>query len=264
MSWTIEDPNGDRQFPALNRAINEAYRNRIIMFCSASDQGGSSMVRCYPGAFKGNKSIRIGSCSASDVPSVWVNPKQVDFVLPGENIIIRNSDGTSESQTGSSFATAVAAGLGGLMLYCSLKLGTGIPPSDRNARPNYSEVTKEEEDETSSSEESSPESDAESHEHSRRGNGAIRGQNGPAKTDKDEEILWDRSRMYNVFSQMSIPPGKDKTLLVMPESFLIDKLKGLLKRKGRGFDKLDWDSKFEAALRKILQQLTVGFPISPS
>ncbi|GAB1317950.1 hypothetical protein MFIFM68171_08160 [Madurella fahalii] len=256
MSWTIEDPNGDRQFPNLSKAIDKAYKNRIIMFCSASDQGGSSMVRCYPGAFKGNKSIRIGSCSASNVPSVWVNPKQVDFLLPGENIVIRNSDGTSECQTGSSFATAVAAGLGGLMLYCSLQLGTGILPSVKNARLGHSEVANDEENETSSSEESGSESDAESYDQPRRGNGAARGQNGSAKGEKDEEILWDRSRMYNVFDQMSIPPGKDKTLLVMPETFLIDRLKGLLKRKGKGLDKLDWDAKFEAALRKVMQQLT--------
>lgn len=269
MSWTIEDFKGGREFPDLKKAIDHAHKNRIIMFCSASDQGRNSAVACYPGAYPG-ACIRIGSCSASDVPSVWVNLKQVDFLLPGENIVVRNSDSTSESQTGSSFATAVAAGLGGLILYCSLRLQDGIPPSNKmstgRARqpmpPDHGGAAS-----SSSDEGDTDYSDAKSSYFCSRlssGRSTARIRRGPAKPAEHEGrlVCWDRNQMFDVFKQMSIPPSKESTLLVKPKTFLVGRLKSQLRKisgtRLKGFDKLGWDPKFEEALRHVMRQLTVS------
>ncbi|KAF9634998.1 hypothetical protein BFW01_g5893 [Lasiodiplodia theobromae] len=120
MSWTIETPGAN--LPDDFKSVIEAAKAKgIVMFCAASDQGGSSSTQCYPGAFE-KTCIRIGSCSSSDVPSAWVHHELVDFLLPGENIQVTNIDGTPQAQQGSSFATAIASGLGGLLIYLSLLL----------------------------------------------------------------------------------------------------------------------------------------------
>ncbi|KAI3579747.1 peptidase S8/S53 domain-containing protein, partial [Fusarium oxysporum f. sp. albedinis] len=121
MSWTIERPG--KEMPTdLKDAVKKAKKEGIVMFCAASDQGGSSSLQCYPGAFE-KTCIRIGSCSSSDVASAWVHHDLVDFLLPGENILVTNGDGTAQEQQGSSFATAIASGLGGLLIYLGLVLG---------------------------------------------------------------------------------------------------------------------------------------------
>jgi len=115
MSWTIETPGEEAPGP-LKTAVEAAKKNGIVMFCSASDQGGSSSNQCWPGAFE-DTCIRIGSCSSADTPSAWVQHELIDFLLPGENILVTDRDGTPQPQEGSSFATAVAAGLGGVLIF---------------------------------------------------------------------------------------------------------------------------------------------------
>ncbi|KAF2874324.1 hypothetical protein BDV95DRAFT_592418 [Massariosphaeria phaeospora] len=91
MSWTIEaDSPGikDEGLTDLQKAIERADRKKILMFCSASDQGNSSKEACYP-----------------DIPFM-------------------NSEGPTVSyESGSSVATAAASGLAGVLLHCSRALG---------------------------------------------------------------------------------------------------------------------------------------------
>jgi len=245
MSWTIETLDGPSSLEGLKAAIDQAADNNIIMFCSASDQGGSSKVYCYPGGFDDNKCIRIGSCSSSDLSSVWVNSNQVDFLLPGENIVVRNGDGTSESQTGSSFATAVAAGLGGLLIYCTLQLGIGTAPSARN--PKDDEADNKEKDNISEFESESEGKTDDSSD----GESTAKG-----KQKDHPSFPWDRDLMRNVFHSMSIyPHGQNGMGLVKPEESLNDKLVEELRKR---FDKLKWDQTFKNALKKIIEGLGVS------
>lgn len=270
MSWTIEnrDTNDPKRLKGLQKAINAAYAQGIIMFCSASDQGGSSMVHCYPGASgDGKQCLRIGSCSASDVPSVWVDPGQVDFLMPGENLPIRNSDGNPEPQTGSSFATALGVGLAGLILYCSMRLRMGITPSA--ARSRGSEAEEEDSDvDLESTHHDDDDSDdgsvSSSSDQGRPVSNAAKGQTSQDKDCPNDDFPWNRDLMFKVFQQMSTPVGaeSDKLLLPLPERFFISKIIELLKkRKGKNWkplDKLYWDDDFSDTLRGVLQQLTVS------
>lgn len=130
MSWTIETDSPDKEPNDLKTAIEAAKNEGIIMFCSASDQGGDSKKFCYPGRWE-RTCIGIGSLSAADTPSLWLQPDQIDFMFPGEKIVVQNDDGALVEDSGSSFATAIATGLGGLLIYCTLVLGIGSTSSIR-------------------------------------------------------------------------------------------------------------------------------------
>jgi hypothetical protein len=247
MSWTIETSEdatlgGKKNEPIsrLQEAIKEANSRGIIMFCSASDQGGSSKVHCYPGAFQ-NQCIRIGSSSSSDNASVWVNPSQVDFLLPGERILIRDSDGTSEYQTGSSFATAVAAGLGGLLIYCTLVLGMGSPPSSGK------HIEAEEEDPDQEDEVADTDAQHETDDETE----------GSRCENTSGHFGWNRQLMVHLFKHMSVPGDKNKGKLVKPEDYFIERLKKQLNLDG-GLGKLSWDTKFKDGLTAVLEELKVS------
>ncbi|KAI0443183.1 hypothetical protein F4803DRAFT_550444 [Xylaria telfairii] len=132
MSWTIEGHSESDEPEPLKAAVKEARDLIIVMFCSASDQGGNSKALCYPRMWH-DTCIGIGALSVMDTPSVMLESQQVDFMFPGENIMVQNNDGTVLEGSGSSFATAIATGLGGLLMYCSVILGMGKTPSDRRA-----------------------------------------------------------------------------------------------------------------------------------
>jgi hypothetical protein len=65
-------------------------------------------------------------------------------MFPGEKIVVKNNDGTLVEDSGSSFATAIATGLAGLLIYCTLVLRIGSTSSmrrgtlgSRDPTPNY-------------------------------------------------------------------------------------------------------------------------------
>jgi len=120
MSWTIDSTTEDP-----NKAIAAAENQNILMFCSASDHGSTSSDNCYPASSK--KCIRIGAATVFGDKCSWV-PDQYDFLLPGKNIPFKweCQDGVSSwYESGSSLATALAAGLAGLLLYCDRAVNEG-------------------------------------------------------------------------------------------------------------------------------------------
>ncbi|KAG5783745.1 hypothetical protein H9Q73_002635 [Fusarium xylarioides] len=130
MSWTIETDETNAALDDLKNAIAAAKKQGIIIFCSASDQGGDSKSNCYPRSWD-KTCIGIGSLAITDTPSVYLNPAQIDFMFPGELITVQNNNGTSTVDSGSSYATAIATGVGGLLLYCTLVLDIGSTASQR-------------------------------------------------------------------------------------------------------------------------------------
>lgn len=148
MSWTIRRSHFD-DVPGLKK-IDEDFNklkdvlkfttNPPLLFCAASDDGtrGDSMEE-FPSAIAGDV-FRIGA--AQETGHTWPNVSQakaVHFVFPGvdftleENSELRNLqssnddalnhlDANSSRRSGSSVATALAAGLAALLIHCT-KLG---------------------------------------------------------------------------------------------------------------------------------------------
>ncbi|KAH0562507.1 hypothetical protein GP486_002799 [Trichoglossum hirsutum] len=124
MSWTVEltDHNA-ADIHELELAIEAAAKAGILMFCAANDQG-IARDHSFPVACGGTKHIfKIGAAEASGAVWKWVgDPGDVDFIFPGHNVVKeRPNDAPLEkcaTLTGSSVATAIAAGLAALVLHC--------------------------------------------------------------------------------------------------------------------------------------------------
>lgn len=70
------------------------------------------MPACCP------ETITIGAATPWAYPCTWVDSSQVDFLCPGEHLLIdRDAKPGIKPQSGSSIATALAAGLGALLLH---------------------------------------------------------------------------------------------------------------------------------------------------
>ncbi|KAH6715880.1 hypothetical protein BKA61DRAFT_334368 [Leptodontidium sp. MPI-SDFR-AT-0119] len=124
MSWTIErTATNATDIIDLEAAIEAAARAGILMFCAANDQGVAA-DRSFPAACGGTKHLfKIGAAEASGTVWKWVgDPADVDFIFPGHNVIKDRPNNAPlekcKTLTGSSVATAFAAGLAALVLYC--------------------------------------------------------------------------------------------------------------------------------------------------
>lgn len=124
MSWTIERTSrNEADIQKLESEIEAAAKAGILMFCAANDQG-IARDQSFPAACGGTKNLfKIGAAEASGAVWKWVgDPADVDFIFPGHNVVKeRPNDAPLEkcrTLTGSSVATAIAAGLAALVLYC--------------------------------------------------------------------------------------------------------------------------------------------------
>lgn len=130
MSWTISsrEPHS-QEIHDLKQEVTNASKDNILMFASASDKGEGTSEILFP-AEEYNVCIRIGGASNEGDRLTWVNPKWVHFLLPGKEVGFLDHDtGSHFTETGSSLATACAAGLAGALLYSDRLLGV-----DRNLR----------------------------------------------------------------------------------------------------------------------------------
>ncbi|KAF3912211.1 hypothetical protein ABW21_db0209351 [Orbilia brochopaga] len=105
----------------LTKAIKVAKDKNILLFASASDQGSASSRHCYPARAGG--CITIGAATETGEMCAWVHPSQAKFCCPGVNVPFKKANETTpKPQSGSSVATALAAGLAGLLLFCDRAL----------------------------------------------------------------------------------------------------------------------------------------------
>ncbi|KAI1474288.1 subtilisin-like protein [Daldinia eschscholtzii] len=120
MSWKIDPPADEKTRSELESAIGEAAKKKILLFCAASD-GGAKEDQSYPWIAARDKIFRIGGAHASGRTDDEVgSTSQINFTFPGNDVVL---EGVGPKQvvkyrTGSSVATALAAGLAGLILYC--------------------------------------------------------------------------------------------------------------------------------------------------
>ncbi|KAM0544666.1 hypothetical protein ACHAPJ_011727 [Fusarium lateritium] len=103
------------------------------MFCSAPDQGKFT-DSLYPDGSRRDRFFRIGAAHAYGTVSDWTPEDGITYILPGVDVVKeqvkRSSSKTSSTQkvtnrvksfeyeTGSSIATALAAGLAAMIIYC--------------------------------------------------------------------------------------------------------------------------------------------------
>lgn len=129
MSWTITPPTNESEGEAhdmqeLNEAIIDATKADILMFCSASDEG-AKQADTYPSKALPGKIFKIGGADAMGGLYDRVGDiSSVDFILPGHLVADEELTDTATSNkvqewSGSSVATALAAGLAALILYCA-------------------------------------------------------------------------------------------------------------------------------------------------
>ncbi|KAF9636707.1 hypothetical protein BFW01_g7603 [Lasiodiplodia theobromae] len=125
MSWTLEaTPQNKDHITHLTTALTDAAKANILLFCAAPDQGADT-TRTYPAAASA-PCIRIGAAEASGEAYEWLGAAPVDFLFPGANVLwsrpgdlaVDSGTGGGGRLTGSSVATALAAGLAALALYC--------------------------------------------------------------------------------------------------------------------------------------------------
>lgn len=152
MSWTIKHKRGgkgskqmEKDFQdlrdVLRSTVGEGFGQkdnpRPLMFCAASDDGMSNTPgEEYPSAAEG-EIFRIGAAeetgqswpNVSDQKTVHFFMPGVDFNLPENSVLdgLRTSNNSTKPQdsierSGSSIATALAAGLAALLIHCT-KLG---------------------------------------------------------------------------------------------------------------------------------------------
>ncbi|KAL2265880.1 hypothetical protein VTJ83DRAFT_6980 [Remersonia thermophila] len=120
MSWTLYASQlGDNNdgLSRLKKAIERAGERDIIMFCASEDIGfiNNPYKRPYPATDCDLRIMkRVGSAGAYGERSDYVNPKEVDYLFPGEIAMSQK-----EICSGSSAATALAAGLTALILWCA-------------------------------------------------------------------------------------------------------------------------------------------------
>lgn len=130
MSWTIESNSTEGQeIKRLKDAISSAENKNILMFCSADDKGAISSDQCYPNAWK--KSLLIGAANETGSMCDWVPAHQGSemFIFPGLNIPFSPwIDAPDNFESGSSVATAIAAGLAGVLLFCDALIKTTSGP----------------------------------------------------------------------------------------------------------------------------------------
>lgn len=125
MSWTIDLPSDSEEYPDFNllrEALQRADQKNILMFCSASDRGANNPPT-LPAQASGHI-FRIGAARPSGQMVDYVgSPDNVDYTCPGDAVGTEKSDPCGAIKTDwhtvSSVATALAAGLAALILYCA-------------------------------------------------------------------------------------------------------------------------------------------------
>jgi len=129
MSWTIHDSQAANKpyLKDLKTAIDHAKQQGILLFGSASDQGLNTSASAYPGAWR-HDVICIGAAKESGQLDEQAAGDAPDFAFPGEcgqHISPCSEDQRKEHMAGSSVATALAAGLAAVILYCVELTGKG-------------------------------------------------------------------------------------------------------------------------------------------
>ncbi|KAL1882838.1 hypothetical protein Daus18300_000476 [Diaporthe australafricana] len=128
MSWTIKrvksGPFNNRNgITSLELAIQAAANKDTLMFCAVQDAAHYEPDESFPSYSDTTKLMIVGSADQNGEPSVFVRKDSANYLFPGEISLPTILD---EKDKGSSVATAVAAGMAAMILWCDeyRRLGT--------------------------------------------------------------------------------------------------------------------------------------------
>lgn len=114
MSWSLRrSAQNEEDIESLEKEIRRAAEAKIIMYCAAEDQfqyGGDQKI--LPGDSDTRAIKTVGSAREGGDKSDFVNVDQVKYLIPGEEVL------PDSKKEGSSAATALAAGVAALVLWC--------------------------------------------------------------------------------------------------------------------------------------------------
>jgi hypothetical protein len=122
MNRTIEAGINETRIQDLRTAISTARgKHGITVMCAFSDQGMSAPANStFPTAWRSCCNV-IGAATKGGDASPLVNKNVVDFLFPGENIVIEAKPSQSltpaKAGSGSSISTALAAGTAAMLLF---------------------------------------------------------------------------------------------------------------------------------------------------
>lgn len=129
MSWTIPIPDEDTpQKRMMDKALEEAASKKVLLFCSAPDGNkADDMDTMYPSGNWADRYFRIGAANSAGAVMERVAENGITFVMPGVDVVRDHFKGSNDTSskisqvqydTGSSVATALAAGLAAMIMYC--------------------------------------------------------------------------------------------------------------------------------------------------
>jgi hypothetical protein len=111
MSWSFYDSVTDYSYSPVEKSEFKALiaeaKKKILLFASLNDKEGTKNAEYCPANL--TDVFKIGSSNNSKMGA--------NFLFPGDNMDLPDIDNTHEVVKGSSLATALAAGLAGLVLY---------------------------------------------------------------------------------------------------------------------------------------------------
>lgn len=142
MSWTIPVPKEHtRAKVRFEAAVREATsRKDVLLFCSSPDKGHVK-IEDYPSVVHPEKIFRIGAAHDHGKAFEYTGMEDVDFILPG----VKVNNTVSREATGSSVATALAAGLAATIIYCfkisalAVKAQSQTMSFNKISQPNFTE-----------------------------------------------------------------------------------------------------------------------------
>lgn len=131
MSWTIsaESSKDSLEKKQIANAVGRAYEEGICMFCTSND-GGHFIKDTYPAFENREHVLRVGAANADGTPFSWAGSvDDLDYILPGVDVVkrkpgycggqLKENINAMDTNTGSSVATALAAGLAAMILSCA-------------------------------------------------------------------------------------------------------------------------------------------------
>ena len=111
---SIDFPFDERSIMEEEIAMKNASRYGIVMLCSAA---GETNHR-FPGYVR-RVCITIGAATHRGEQSALTDDERFDCLLPGENILLQDSNGrVQSSESGNHVAMAIASGVTGLLIFC--------------------------------------------------------------------------------------------------------------------------------------------------
>ncbi|KAL2192493.1 hypothetical protein P885DRAFT_47591 [Corynascus similis CBS 632.67] len=130
MSWTIPMTSIDSKAKQkLHDVLQKAVDSGVLMICSAPDKGKFTESH-YPSGPWGKRFFRIGAAGADGTVFQWTPEDDITCVVPGVDVDTEDINSFYDAErslptrianvgeTGSSVATALAAGLAAMIIYC--------------------------------------------------------------------------------------------------------------------------------------------------